>query len=196
MDEGTTKMSKKLEKMISSLNTAASRQDRNKSARDRLSRKFNETKTKTANNSTTTTTITQSTPQTQTTTTMTPRDPLPLWTDKEIQKTIERMDPQQRHMYSQMGKELFKTGGVMDSINERKDTQSIVFESAEQIRLMLRDGLAVSDLTQDEIRTLVSTLGPDEVESTYGIDLNLSLPTENEQSDRSCFSVSFNTGKN
>jgi hypothetical protein len=196
MDVGTNKLSKKMEKIITSMNTAAARQDRNKSARDRLSKKFNETKTK-ASDSLTTTTITQSNRNDTTATNIhKPYDPSPLWTDVEIQKTIERMDPQQRHMYAKMGKELFKTGGIMDSINERKDTQSIVFESAEQIRLMLRDGLAVTDLTQDEIRTLVSALGPDEVKSLYGIDLNLSLPTENEQSDRTCYSVSVNTGKN
>jgi hypothetical protein len=186
MEGSSKKMSKKLTKIIESVTN--NHQDRNKSARDRLSKKYSEIKTKTAESSLTTTTTTQSTPPPQQST---------LWTDKEIQKTIERMDPQQRYMYSQMGKELFKSGGLMDSIVvERKDPQSLIFESAEQIRLMLRDGLSVSDLTQDEIRTLVSALGPDEVESTYGIDLKLSSPTENEQPDRACYSVSLNTGEN
>lgn len=183
--EGSKKMSKKISKIIDQVNSK--QQDRNKSARDRLSHKFN---TKTAESTLTTTTNTPSVPSAQT-------YPSPLWTDKEIQKTIERMDPQQRYMYSQMGKELFKTGGLMDSIDRSKDDpQSLIFESAEQIRMMLRDGLNVSELTEDETRTLVSALGPDEVKTKYGLDLNLSLPTQNDQSDRSCYSISINTGEN
>lgn len=183
--EGSKKMAKKLTKIIDNI-----QHDRNKSARDRLSKKYNETKTVQCS---TTTTITQSHTSSSSTSS--------LWTDKEIQKSIERMDPQQRYMYAQIGKELFKSGGFMDSIDSKSnqssaDPQSVVFESAEQIRLMLRDGLQVSELTSSEIRTLVSALGPDEVKSKYGIDLNLSLPTENEQSDGSCYSVSVNTSEN
>ena len=90
-----------------------------------------------------------------------------LWTDPEIKKTISLLDPMIRYEYSKIGKRLF---------TNRNDYDCLLFESASQIRLMLRDGLDEKSLTDDEKYVLISVYGADFVENT----LNVSLPYENE----------------
>lgn len=92
-----------------------------------------------------------------------------IWTDPEINKTVSLMDPKTRYAYSKVGAALFNT----------VDPESFIFESAAQIKLMLRDGLDPSSLSDEEKRILVSAYGPDEMETEYGI--NISFPNENEQ---------------
>lgn len=96
-----------------------------------------------------------------------------LWTDPDIRRTIETMDPEQRYKYSQIGQELFKTGGIIDKMTmpDVKDPQTAVFEAAAQIKLMLRDGLDPAELSEEEKVTLVAAIGPEEAESKYGITI-------------------------
>jgi hypothetical protein len=106
----------------------------------------------------------------------TPSNPGSLWSDPDIQRTIDCLSPEDRYKASMIGEELFKKDGFVDSISApiRRDPNSAVFESASQIQTMLRDGLLPEELSDDEKRTLISVIGPDEAQEKYG----LSLPDE------------------
>lgn len=136
----------RLTKMIES---GSIKQDRNQLARQKLSAKFNKT----------------SVPS--------PSNPGSLWTDPDIQRTIECLSPEDRYKASIIGEELFRKGGMMDTISEptRRDPTSAVFESAAQIQTMLRDGLLPDELTEDEKRTLIAIIGPDDALEKYGLRL-------------------------
>ena len=81
-----------------------------------------------------------------------------LWDDPEIKKTIELMDPATRYKYQQMGRLLYNQDytGVPsrhsnnNNNNTDNDIESASFDAATQIDLMLRDGLSVSMLTEEE----------------------------------------------
>jgi len=101
-----------------------------------------------------------------------------LWSDPDIQKTIECLSPEVRYKYSLIGEELFKTGGFIDKVSgigtgtcSKKDPTISLFDLTAQIQTMIRDGLAIEDLSEDEKRVLISVLGPDEAESMYGLKL-------------------------
>jgi hypothetical protein len=128
-----------------------------------------------------------------------------LWDDPEIQKTIALMDPKTRYEYARVGENLFRLGGPYDVITSttnscRTDPDNSLFETATQLKLMLRDGLDERELTDDERRVLVSVYGPDAMEAEYGITydepvgVNISYPYENEQSTGN--GVLENTGTN
>lgn len=102
-----------------------------------------------------------------------------LWNDSEIQKTVESLDPEQRHAYSRVGEVLFS--------ENRKDPTTALFEAAAQIQTMIRDGIDPKSLTPEEIKTLVSVIGPDRAKELY--DLNLSFPSENVYQTSECISV-------
>lgn len=91
-----------------------------------------------------------------------------LWSDPDVKKTIEMMDPKVRYVYSKMGKHILP--------NRIDDPDAVLLEAAAQVRLMLSDGLAPEDLEENEKYVLIAAYGADKVEQ----DLNISLPYENE----------------
>lgn len=121
--------------------------DRNLAARLRLSEKYR-TKTSTTN------TVSQSSASID-------AKPNTIWSDPEIQKTMEFLDPNEKFRYNQVASELFG----------KKCPENAVFEAARQIQIMIRDGLSISELTDDEIATLISAMGPEEAKNAYGIEL-------------------------
>lgn len=146
------RMQSRVNKMIES---GSIKQDRNQLARQKLSEKFNKTTEAHI---------------------PTPSNPGSLWSDPDIQRTIDCLSAEDRYKASMIGEELFKKGGFIDNISgpTRRDPNSAVIESAAQIQTMLRDGLAPEDLTDDEKKTLIAIIGPDEASEKYG----LSLPEE------------------
>jgi len=97
-----------------------------------------------------------------------------LWSDPEIQKTIDCLTPEDRYKFSVIGEELFKTGGFFDAVSNttnRKDPNVTLYEIAAQLQTMIRDGLSPEDLTDEEKRILISIMGPEEADKTYGLTL-------------------------
>lgn len=90
-----------------------------------------------------------------------------LWDDAEIQKTMTIMDPKVRYEYAKIGQELFRPGGLYDSINSTGDTgdstrqECNMYEAATQVTLMLRDGLNPSELTTAERDLIITVFGED-----------------------------------
>lgn len=116
--------------------------DRNEIARKRLSKKFAEKQTHS------------------------------LWSDPEIQKTIDSLSPEDRYKFSTIGEELFKPNGFIDSVsNIKKDPTNALFDIAAQLQTMIRDGINPEDLTKEEQRILISVMGPDDAKSKYGLSL-------------------------
>lgn len=144
------RMQNKITKMIES---GSIKQDRNQLARQKLSEKYN--KPVVDNHVPTQSNLGS------------------LWEDPDIQRTIDCMSAEDRYKASMIGEELFKKGGLIDNIAAptRRDPNSAVIESAAQIQTMLRDGLAPEDLTEDEKKTLIAIIGPDEADEKYGLRL-------------------------
>lgn len=175
-------------RMTKLLESGSIKLDRNMTARQRLASKY-AAATKSADTPTTQT-VSEAGPSTSTASASTSTaSAISLWSDPEIQRTIDSLSPEDRYKFSVIGEELYKKGGFMENVSNstplRKDPKKALFESAAQIQTMLRDGLSIDDLTDDEKRILVSVLGPDEAEEMYGISsqnvLKVSSLTENEQ---------------
>jgi hypothetical protein len=77
-----------------------------------------------------------------------------LWNDPEIKKTIELMDDKTRFEYQRMGQAVYNS---IDYV----DPKCPQFDFAAQVDLMLRDGLRVDMLTDEE---------RDAVERVYGLN--------------------------
>jgi hypothetical protein len=75
-----------------------------------------------------------------------------LWNDDAIQKTIDRLNPEQLFRYQKMGKALY------DKVNE-SDPITDTIEVATQIRLMLRDGIHPNMLTESERQIYIDAYG-------------------------------------
>ena len=151
------------------------KQNRNQTARNALSNRYN---AKSAATKTTNTVTTASGPASN----EQPRCAGSLWADPEIQRTLEGLSTEDRYKFSVIGEELYKKGGFMDNVIDNRpashrDPQSVLFDMSAQLQTMLRDGLDPLDLTKDEERILISTMGPDDAKAKYG----LSLPEEEIQ---------------
>ena len=81
-----------------------------------------------------------------------------LWNDPAIDNTLRMMDPATRYKYQQIGKNVYNT-------IDYEDPESVGYESAAQIDLMLRDGLAVCMLTENERKHYVNIYGLNRLES-------------------------------
>lgn len=91
-----------------------------------------------------------------------------LWNDEAIKRTVNYMDPQTRYKYAKMGERLYDVV-ASQSETRRNDSEAELLEAATQIRMMLRDGLLPTDLTDSERRLLISTFGADRMERDYGV---------------------------
>jgi|688.fasta_scaffold703668_2 hypothetical protein len=69
-----------------------------------------------------------------------------LWEDPAIQETVKRMDPEQMYRYQKMTGEMYKNASD-------PNPHALHMEAATQIFLMLRDGLSV-DLLEDNEKEL------------------------------------------
>lgn len=114
-----------------------------------------------------------------------------LWNDPAIQNTIALMDPKTRYEYAKVGEYLYKNGGLMDTINDRKDPDAELFDLGTQIKLMLRDGMDPDLLTDDEKKILIAVFGPDDMKDIVGDYFKV---YQNEQINSKC--ISDNHGKN
>lgn len=114
-----------------------------------------------------------------------------LWNDPDIQNTIALMDPKTKYEYAKVGEYLYKDGGMIDIMNNRKDPEATVLELGTQIKLLLRDGMSPELLTDDEKRILISVFGPDDMKDIVGDYFDT---YQNEQINSNC--ISYNCGKN
>jgi hypothetical protein len=75
-----------------------------------------------------------------------------LWNNPDIEKTIAILDPQMRFRYQKFAQKLYSKAS-------EEDPQVVAIEAASQIKLMLRDGLPLDDLTVDEKQLFTETFG-------------------------------------
>jgi len=77
-----------------------------------------------------------------------------LWNNTDIEKTIAILDPQLRFQYQKFAQILYNKAS-------ETDPQVVSIEAATQIKLLLRDGLPVEDLTPEEKHVFLETFGED-----------------------------------
>lgn len=75
-----------------------------------------------------------------------------LWNNPDIEKTIAILDPELRFKYQKFAQTLYNKAS-------NEDPQVVAIESSSQIKLMLRDGLPVEDLTSEERQIFIDTFG-------------------------------------
>ena len=75
-----------------------------------------------------------------------------LWDDPTFKSAYANLSPEEKYKYEQIGQHMYNT---IDYV----DPKSVEFELVTQIELMVRDGLDVSMLTDDEKRILVEVRG-------------------------------------
>lgn len=105
-----------------------------------------------------------------------------LWTDSEIKKTIDLFDADTRYKYSKVYSK------ILDSIDGTMtgDEPSDSLEAATQIRLMLRDGLDVNDLTKDERKLLIEIFGAESMKTEFDI-----VDEDDDDKDESSISIAI-----
>lgn len=79
-----------------------------------------------------------------------------LWNNPDIEKTIAILDPELRFRYQKFAQKLYNKASDVDP-------QVVAIESSSQIKLMLRDGLPVEDLTPEERQIFIDTFGEEEL---------------------------------
>jgi hypothetical protein len=75
-----------------------------------------------------------------------------LWNNPDIERTIAILDPELRFKYQKFAQQLYNKASDADP-------QVVAIESSSQIKLMLRDGLPVEDLTPEERQIFIDTFG-------------------------------------
>lgn len=78
-----------------------------------------------------------------------------LWDNPQIQTTINQMDPQTRFHYKKLGEALYNTIDYEDPFKTQ------ILESAAQINLLLRDGMKINLLTENEKKICEDIYGKD-----------------------------------
>jgi hypothetical protein len=81
-----------------------------------------------------------------------------LWDDPAIQETVKRMDPEQMYIYQKMTGEMIKNA-------KDPNPHALHMEAATQIMLMLRDGLPVTQLQNNEKELFITVYGEDVLKS-------------------------------
>lgn len=75
-----------------------------------------------------------------------------LWDDPSILETVKRMDPEQMYRYQKMTSEMIKNASD-------PNPHATTIEAATQVRLLLRDGLFPSLLSDEERDVFVAVYG-------------------------------------
>ena len=78
-----------------------------------------------------------------------------LWDNPQIQATINQMDPQTRFHYKKLGEALYNTIDYEDPFKTQ------ILEAAAQINLLLRDGMKINLLTENEKKIYENIYGKD-----------------------------------
>lgn len=76
-----------------------------------------------------------------------------LWDDEKIKISLETMDAETKYKYEKMGNYMY------GSIEYENGSTCDGYDSAVQLDLMLRDGLDVDNLTEDERAAYVAVYG-------------------------------------
>lgn len=75
-----------------------------------------------------------------------------LWEQKCVKDAIARMNPETRLKYKRIGEAMYNSIDFCDP-------ETITLDYAASIKIMLRDGMLVNDLTTDEKNVFVSVYG-------------------------------------
>jgi hypothetical protein len=75
-----------------------------------------------------------------------------LWDDPNIKAAISQLDPETRLKYKRIGEALYNTIDFCDP-------ETVLADYASHIKFMLRDGMRVEDLTENEKQTFIDVYG-------------------------------------